>query len=439
MQKQVKYKFKELPLDAKKHVRLFQVHEFLNWGGLGVFLVIMVLMLLERGFNLFDIAILMGVFSATTLIFELPLGGLADGIGRKPVFIASIFANLGSILILLYFQSYLFTALSFSLFGLGRALTSGTMDAWYIEVFRRLAPKFGTVPILAKAQFASAFGLAIGAVSGGFMADYFGPLFLANGYGVFDAPLFGALAIGIVVLLFNIFLIKEDRHPINRASIKAGFASVPEVIKNSYHYAVAHEIISILLASVGLISMALFALETFWIPFAKPMIDSQYAVSFIGIVSSIYFFSFALGTAFAEPVVALFKGQTAKALAFLVILSGLVFIGISMTTNIYVFVVVLIALNAFVGAQGAPGESIFHDYVPDDKRSTLLSLQSVIGQLGGLIGMLSLGYVAEIYGISTAWKIGGVIVIIAGIILFVLPKRMANTPVVSHEKVDDEG
>lgn len=433
------YKFKDLPIAARKHVRLFQTHEFFNWGAMGIIMVVLVLLLQERGYNLFDISILMGMFSATALVFELPLGGLADGIGRKPVFIFSLIANISGILVLLFFQTYTSTAIGFALFGLGRALMSGTMDAWYIETFKKLAPKFGSVSILAKVQFSGATGLAIGAMLGGFMADYFGPKLIAYGMGIYDAPLIGNLLVTIFVLVFNLALIKEDHQPLNRQAIKSGFTNVPLVIKDSFHYALYHNIISILLVSIGLLSMALFALETFWIPFAKPMIDSQYAVSIIGGISVVYFGSMAIGTVFSEPVVNLFKGHNAKALIFFTVLSGLFFIGLSLTSNIYIFVLILFFLNSILGAQGAPADSLFHDYVPDDKRSTLLSLQSVIGQLGGLVGVLCLGFIAEKYSISTAWQIGGIIVIITALILLILPKRMAATPVVEHDdKSDDE-
>lgn len=438
MEKQVKYKFKELPDAAQKHVRIFQVHEFFSWGAMGITMVILVLLLQERGFNLFDISILMATFSGTTLLFELPLGGLADGIGRKPVFLASLLVNIASVLVLLFYQSYLSTAVSFALFGLGRALMSGTMDAWYIETFNKLAPRFGTVQILAKVQIAGATGLAIGAIAGGFMADYFGPKLVEYGMGIYDAPLIGELVVTLFVIFYNITFIKEDHHPLNRKAIKAGFANIPAMMKDSFYYSVHHQIVSVLLTSTLLLSMALFALETFWIPYAKPMIDSQFAVSIIGGISAVYFFSMAIGAGLSEPVVNIFKGHNAKALAFLVALSGLFFIGLSMTTNIYLFVVAVLVLNSTLGAQGAPGESLFHDYVPDDKRSTLLSLQSVIGQLGGLIGMLGLGYIAEQYSISTAWKLGGIIVIISALVILILPKRMAATTVVSHEdNVDD--
>lgn len=430
------YKFKQLPEAAQKHVRIYQFQQFLSWGGFGITLVVLVLLLQERGFNLYDIALITATYSGTALIFELPLGGLADGIGRKPVYILGVFADLAALLVLLYFRSFEAAVASYALYGFGRALSSGSLDAWYIETFNKIAPDFGTVRILAKIQFAGFFGLALGAIMGGFIADYFGPKIVEYGYGIYDAALFGNLIVALTMLIFTILFIKEDQQKLNMQAIKNGFASVPLILKQSLHYAVGHQIISILLVSVGLVSLALFALETFWIPQAKPMIESKYAVSIIGLITSVYFFSIAFGSSLAPLVVNLFKGQNARALAFLIILSGGFLILLSLAFNIYLFVIGLLFLNLTWGAQGPPGEAIFHDYIPDNKRSTLLSLRSLMALIGGLFSMLGLGYIAEKYSISTAWQLGGVIVFVAGIILLILPKRMAATPVVEHNGED---
>ena len=437
MQKQVKYKFKDLPNAAQKHVRIFQTQQFLSWGSFGITLVVLVLLLQERGFNLYDIALITATYSGTALLLELPLGGLADGIGRKPVYILGVFADIAGLLVLLYFRSFEAAVTSYALYGFGRALSSGSLDAWYIETFNKLAPRFGTVPILAKVQFSASLGLAFGAILGGFIADYLGPKIVTYGYGIYDAALIGNLMLALVMLFFTLIFIKEERHALNVQAIKKGFANVPVILQDALHYAIGHQVISVLLMSIGLISLAFFTLETFWIPQAKPMIDSQYAVSIIGIITSVYFFSIAFGTSFAPSVVNLFNGQNAKALAFLTMVSAVFFVFLSLADNIYLFVGALFLLNSTWGAQGPPGESLFHDYIPDETRSTLLSLRSLMALLGGLIGMLVLGYVAEAYSIRTAWQFGAGVVFTAGLILLILPKRMAATAVVTDDKKAD--
>lgn len=432
------YRFKDLPVTAQKHVRIYQIQQFLTWSGFGITLVVLVLLLQERGFNLFDIALITATYYGTALIFELPFGGLADGIGRKPVYVLGVFADLTALLILLYFGSFNAAIVSYALYGFGRALSSGSLDAWYIEAFKRFAPHFSTVPILAKIQFSSFIGLAIGSVLGGFIADYFGPKMAQFGYGIYDAALFGNLFMALLMLSYTLIYIKEDRQDINMRAIKKGFADVPLILKQSINYAVGHQIISVLLMSIGLISLALFTLETFWVPYAKPMIESQYAVSIIGIINSMFFLALAIGSSLAPTFVNEFKGQNAMALAFLVMLSGVFLICLSLSDDIYLFAFCLFFHNLVWGAQGAPSESLFHDYIPNEIRSTLLSLRSLTGVIGGLIGMLGLGYVAEQYSISTAWQIGGFIVMLAGLMLLVLPKRMLNTSVVGLDEPEGE-
>lgn len=420
------YSFKELPAEARKHVRIYQFQQFLSWGGFGITIVVLVLLLQERGFNLFDIGIITATYSGTALLFEIPLGGLADGIGRKPVYILGILADIAGLLTLLFFHTFEAAVVSYAFYGLGRALSSGSLDAWYVEAFHKFAPNFGTVPVLAKIQFGGAVGLAIGAILGGIIADYFGPKMASFGLGIYDAPLMANFIISIIMLVYTVLLIKESQRPLNLQAIKNGFTSVPIILRDSIKYGLGHKFIAILLVSAGLISLASFTLENYWTPFVKQMIDSQHAIAIIGILTSVYFFSIAVGVGFSAPLLKLYNNRTTSALIFIVMLAGVFFIGLSFTQNIYLFAVALFLLNAAKGARGALLDSLFHKHIPNDKRSTLLSLQSVVQQVGGIAGMLGLGYVAHITNIATAWKFGGVILIISGLILFILPKHVTK-------------
>ncbi len=435
MDKQTSYKFKELPKIAQNHVRVYQFHQFLNWGNVGLTLVILVLLLQDRGFNLYDISILFSIYSAATLLFELPLGGLADGIGRKPVYIGSVIATLIAVAGLLFFKSFIITAIGFGLMGFGRALMSGTLDAWFVENFRQQAPKFSSQPVLARIQMSGGIGLAVFAILGGLLTDLVGPELLRYGFGIYDAPLIASLIMTLILFGYTVIFIIEKDRKIDKQTIKNGFSNIGLILRDSGFYALKHRIISIMLLSTALTSLAFFTLETFWIPYVKPMIESQYATSIIGVLTFIYFFSMAFGAGISTPIVTLFKGSRPRALLLIVCLSGVFFILLSFTSSLYYFIPMIILVTMFMGAASSPFDSIFHDYVPDDKRSTLLSLESFVEKIGGLIGMLGLGYIAEKLGIEVAWRIGGAIVILGGLLYLILPKRIAKTPIIKH---DDE-
>ncbi|MBL1419412.1 MAG: MFS transporter [Alphaproteobacteria bacterium] len=422
----IDYELKDLPLEAQKHSRIFRIHRFIDAASVGFFAVIILLLLQSRGFGLFDIAVLLAVFSGTSLVLELPLGGLADGIGRKPVFMLSIVAFLLSILTLILFESYWLTMLSLVFMGLRMALVSGTLAAWFVEKFNRLAPEFSTQPVLAKNQFAMLMGQAISSVAGGVIADFYGSSFIDYGIGKFELPLVGAFILGIVVFIYTHFLIIEDRHKIDLVLIKSGFSNLGHIIYDSGIYGFKHRFILLMLVGTTCTSLALYTFQTFWVPFVKPMLNDGYAASIIGILTFGYYSSQAFGSMIAAPAIRLFNGDVAKALAGLTFICALCLIGISFTTHIYAFIVMLALYTLFVGSTSSPHKSIFHEHIPDDKRSTLLSLEALMARLGGLVGLLFIGYIADEFSIATAFKAGTIFIFAASFLYYILSRRIRN-------------
>ncbi|MFN7102514.1 MAG: MFS transporter, partial [Pseudorhizobium sp.] len=68
---------------------------------------------------------------------------------------------------------------------------------------------------------------------------------------------------------------------------------------------------------------------------------------------------------------------------------------------------------------------ILHRCVEDRQRSTMLSLRSLIQQLGAALGLVLAGTVAEIYSTPIAWIVGAVFLVIAAILSLVLVKQLA--------------
>lgn len=422
----ISYKLNELPAAAQKHARIYRVHRFIDAASVGMFSLVIVLLLNDRGFSLFDISVLFAVFSGTGLVLELPLGGLADGIGRKPVFLLSVVAFLFSILTLLMFDGYWMTMLSLMFMALRMALMSGTLTAWFVERFNTLAPEFSTQPVLAKNYFYGATGLAISSVIGGLIVDFIGPRMLQYGFAVYEVPLIGCLIMGVVVLAYTHFLIHEEGHKIDKATIKSGFSNLSDIIRDSGVYGFKNKVILTMLIGTIFSMAAFFSFQSFWMLHAKPMLNTSYATSIIGALSFVYFFSQAIGALIATPTIKFFNDDIAKALGVLTLLCMLGLVAISMTTNIYAFTICLVVFTAFMGSISSPYASIYNDYIPDDKRSTLLSLESLMKKLGGLVGLLFVGYIAEHYSIATSWSVGAVFILLASLLFLSLGKSMKN-------------
>lgn len=424
MATEIEFSSATLSSSARRHIRVFQIHQFLDRFAMGLTVAVVALALMDRGMDLFQISLLFGVYAFTTMAMELPFGGLADGIGRKPVFLGAVVASLMSTGIFLSTSNFYALALSFAFIGFGRALRSGTLDAWFIENFKVLAPNVDVQPALAKAQWANAVGLAIGAVLGGVLPDVFGRVAANIGHSVYDVSYLTSFCVMLGVFVFTMWAIVEKPRPMNPRALGQGIANVPLVIKDAGILALNHPVLPILLAALAFFLMATNPVEVIWPTHAKPMLDEGYATTVIGIVTATYFFSIALGASLSAQISRIFKRRHAVTLAACFACLAGVQIALALQASIVGFVAVFILYSVILGVTETPASSILHSCVDDQKRSTLLSLKSLIQQLGAAVGLVLAGAIAELSSTPVAWGVGAVFLLMAVALALALAKRL---------------
>jgi len=412
---------------ARRHIRVFQVHQFLDRFAMGLTVAVVALALADRGMDLFQISLLFGVYSLTTMAMELPFGGLADSIGRKPVFLAAVVASLVSLALFLSTSDFYVLALSFAFIGFGRALRSGTLDAWFVETFRAEAPGVDVQPALAKAQWANAIGLAMGAICGGLLPDLLGPAAERAGFRIYDVSYVVSFAVMLGVFGFTTVAIVEPPRPRTGAALRAGFATVPAVIRDAGLLAMRHPTLSLLLAALAFFLMASNPVEVIWPVHARPMLDEGYANTVIGVVTAGYFFSIALGASLSARISRLFRRRHAVTLAVSFACLAAAQVALALQGGIIGFVAVFVLYSVILGVIETPASSILHRCVEDGQRSTMLSLRSLIQQLGGALGLVLAGAAAELYSTPAAW-IGGAGFLVTALGLTVILARRIGAP-----------
>lgn len=425
MPTEIEFSFAALNEPARRHIRLFQIHQFLDRFAMGLTVAVVALALSDRGMDLFQISLLFGVYALTTMAMELPFGGLADSIGRKPVFLTAVVASLVSLVLFLSTRDFYVLALSFAFIGFGRALRSGTLDAWFVEVFRATAPNVDVQPALAKAQWANAIGLAIGAVLGGLLPDILGQVAKSLGFSIYDVSYLASFTVMLGVFVFTLLAIVEPPRPKNVTALMQGFATVPTVIKDASLLALKHPALSVLLAALAFFLMATNPVEVIWPTHAKPMLDERYTNTVIGIVTATYFFSIAFGASLSPHISRIFKRRHAMTLAasFTCLAGGQIILALQ--GSIVGFVTVFVLYSVILGVSETPASSILHRCVEDHQRSTMLSLRSLIQQLGAAFGLVLAGTVAEMYTTPIAWMVGSVFLFIAVMLILVLARRLS--------------
>lgn len=159
--------------------------------------------------------------------------------------------------------------------------------------------------------------------------------------------------------------------------------------------------------------MGFSGLETFWQPQVKNILGSDSQTWIFGALTAGYFFSGSLGNVFITPLCRLFKNNYSLVLFFLRLFMGALFFVLALQTNIAGFTVFYFTLFLFNGMNNAPHATIFNYQTPSEKRSTLLSFESLILQIGGLLGALIMGYISNSFSITIAWFIGSAILVLS--------------------------
>ena len=87
--------------------RNFLVVLGLRWLTVGLIIPTLILAMQSRGLSLTEIGLVLATYSITVAILELPTGGLADALGRRPVLALASAISLAGLLIFLVAQNTL--------------------------------------------------------------------------------------------------------------------------------------------------------------------------------------------------------------------------------------------------------------------------------------------------------------------------------------------
>jgi MFS family permease len=160
-------------ISARSIRRRYAAVTFLYWFATALPMALSILLVQARGLTLTQVGLVLGVYSALIVLLELPTGGLADAVGRKRVaLLAYALAALSSIALLLAFSFAAFLV-AMGLYAVSRALSSGALDAWFVDALQAADPDVDLQPALAEVETVTLAALGAGALAGGALPGLF--------------------------------------------------------------------------------------------------------------------------------------------------------------------------------------------------------------------------------------------------------------------------
>jgi MFS family permease len=287
-------------------------------------------------------------------------------------------------------------AISSILLGLGFTFFSGATEAWLVDAMAHAEYKGEMEPVFAKGQAVSGVAMLVGSVAGGFIAQFSNlgvPYVLRAAFLIVD--------FGIALFFMRDWGFTPEKSVNLGADIKKLFnTSVDEGLRRP---AVRWIMLGAPLAS-GVGFYVFYAMQ----PHLLALYGDPSAYSIGGLMAALFALTQIVG-GFAAPLVRkMFRLRTSALIVgeFLGI-GGLLFLGVA--NDFWLAILIVAAWGLLFSCIGPIRQAYLNSLIPSKQRATVLSFDSLMGSVGGVITQPILGRAADLWGYMQSFLIGGAI------------------------------
>ncbi|MCL7458456.1 MFS transporter [Micromonospora echinofusca] len=395
-------------LSVRQIRRRYLVLYGLRWLPAGLLIPVMILLMQERGLSLSQIGLVVTAQGLIVLALELPTGGFADALGRKPVLVAAWVTCVISLAVFVVADSFWLFFLSWALQGVYRALDSGPLESWYVDASLAADPEAEYERGLGHAG--TVIGVAIGAgalLSGGLVA--LGPI---GPVSALTLPVLAAIALQAAALAALLILLVET-HPARSASaLRSSITEAPRMVGQAFG-----------LLRRSRVLLALVAVELFWgfgmvafegllpVRLAEVVGDADRAAALLGPATSVAWLANAAGAALTPLM--LRRLGAAPSAALLRVLQGVTVVGMGLFAGPVGVLIAYLACYAVHGASNPLHMGLLHRQVDGPYRTSVISLNSMMAGGAGALGAVVLTALAERTSVSLGLFVGAVVLAVA--------------------------
>lgn len=397
----------------------------LRWLPTGMIIPVVALLPVERGLTIAELGVVWATQGVVVLLLELPTGGLADAVGRKPVLLASAVMAIASYVTAALAHSLAAFVLASALSGVYRALDSGPLNAWFVDAVHDDPDSGDRARTVARglSGYASVVGVSIAAgalAAGGLVA--WAPLGRTDALAL---PYWIAAALAAVQFVAVAVLMNEAR-PVDAPGARAAVRDTPRVIVEGARLLVGSRVLAALVAVELFWGFGMIAFEALMpLRLSEMLGDSDEAATLMGPVTAAAWAVSALGAAMVPWLIR--RWSLVAVSVALRLLQGATVVGMGLALGPLGLVVGLLATYALHSASGAIYETLLHEQVDNQHRATVLSLASMVMHPGGAIGGVVLGAIATAYSTGSAIVVGGLVLALAA------PLFLVRAPVLAPE------
>lgn len=395
-------------LDTRSARRRYLTLIALRWLPTGLLIPVGVLLMLSRGLSLTEIGIAYSAQGFVVLALELPTGGLSDSLGRRPTLVLATAIGILSLATLYLAQSLSMFVGAMVLSGIFRALDSGPLEAWYVDATLAADPGARIESGLGAGSSVLAVAIAAGALLSGALVA----LAPVPALETLALPIVLALVLYVVNLAAIVALMTEPASGRGPRAIASSVGAVPGVIREGLGLLRSSRVLLALVMVEALWGFAMVTFEQLFPIRLSGVVGSTHeAGALMGPVSSAAWFAAAGGAALIATISA--RVGVARSAALLRILQGATIVAMGVLTGPVGVVTAFLACYTVHGASNPMHTTLLHRQVDSAHRTTVLSMNSMVGQPAGAVGAIVLSALADGTSLPTAMIVGGVVCALA--------------------------
>lgn len=375
------------------------------------------LFLLDAGLSNLEAFAANAFFTVGMVIFEIPTGVVADTVGRRASYLIGTLVLSGATV--LYWLMWMWSApfwawaVASVLLGLGFTFFSGAVEAWLVDALNSCGYEGELEAVFSKGMIVGGIAMLAGSVLGGVVAQ------------LTDLGVPFLLRAGLLLVTFAIALVAMRDMGFTPDRSEGPLRAVRTVFRGSLRHGLGNPPVRYLMlaapftAGVGI--YVFYALQ----PYLLQLWGDEKAYSIAGLAAAVIAGSQIVGGLLAPRVRRLFRKRTTT-LLLSAVLTVLLLLSLGLTSNFWVALALLITWGIAASIDDPIRRAYLNDLIPSKQRATVLSFESLMGNVGGIGIQPALGRTADLTSYSFSLVVSGVITAVA--IPFVALSRRQRAP-----------
>ncbi|MBX2799697.1 MAG: MFS transporter [Myxococcales bacterium] len=405
----------------RRITRVYYTMTALNTLAMGTIISINTLFMIDRGLNTFEWNAANAAYSAGMVIFEIPTGVVADTVGRRASYLLSIVVLFLGTVGTLLFAHDLFTFALFNLmFGLGYTFASGALEAWVVDALRHHDFEGELSSVFATNGIVTAVTMLVATTVGALLGSWH-----------LEIPYVLRAVVLIPLGLFVYLRMFDDGYTTRPLTLRNAWPEMKRTAANGVRLGLKNPAIRMLM--LGAVFPGAFFLFG-WYSWQPYLVQDLGSVAFgselvwlAGVISAVLMVGTTLGNGLVgrisqmirRPSHVLMATTAASAMAILVGGALPAFVMPDSPGGFGVALASFWTTMLVFGVSTPVRQGLLNDLIEADERATVLSIDSLISNLGSTVGVLALGAYAQQVtdagglGIGYAWTVGAVVIVLA--------------------------